>query len=237
MRLPLILAATALALALALAAWLATESGWLGAPPPPPAPEDAAEPSSTRLPPAEEEAILLEGVETVGFGETRNGVTVRRDGDAVVFEMGTGALRRIEPPEGATIPERFVILTARSGGFFLEPAQDGRPVYFSFADAGGRLEPPTAGETAELYRSTAARIAEAGALPFLSGTLEVVSATPRPEAVIYCLQRDDGLRLEGGTRFVGPLSITVLTVGLCRQDSTLIEAYLDLGEAALANNR
>jgi len=232
---PALLAAVAAAALLAVAAWMLMR----------PVPEDAptattpapAEPqASGALSEEEERAVLLGALSTIGYGPSELGTTVRETEGGAAFDFPSGRTVHVAAPAGTRLLDEFVVLSAQSGGFFLE-TDAGREVYFNFADAGRRIEPPSAAEEAEFYRSAAERIASEGRLPFLDGMLSVVSATPQPESVTYCLERDDGLRFEGGTRFVGPLSVTVMRVGQCRSDAGPIRDHLALAESALAGNR
>lgn len=184
----------------------------------------------------DESALLLGNLDPIGYDETVPGGTVRRTDGGAVFAFDTGREITVTPGEGIMLSDRFVLLTEQSGGFFLT-GPDGREVYFSMADAGRRIEAVTPREAAEFYASAAGQIAAGGQLPVLDTMLDVVETHPLKNAVTFCLVRDDGLRLQGGTRLIGPLSVTTMTVGQCRPDASLLEARLDMAEAALADNR
>jgi len=185
---------------------------------------------------AEEIALLLGDIAPVGYGPAPEGVHIRRAGEGAVIALPSGAEISLSPPEGHRLDNRFVVLGPASGGFMLI-LPGGDRLYVSYAHAGRVMEPPSPEHGATLYAQVAERIREVGELPFLDGALSVVGVTPDPAAVYYCLARSDGLRFHGGTRFVGAVSVTVLTVGRCAETTAMIEARLALAERTLAENR
>lgn len=201
-----------------------------------PAPGTAA-PAPDAPPPGSEEevALLLGDILPVGPGETAEGVTIRREGERAVFELPEGVTMTLTPAGDHALGERYVVLGPRSGGFFLEGPEGGR-VYISYAHAGRPMEPPE-DRAEEQYEMVAERISEAGELPFLDGTVEVASVTPRADGVYYCLARSDGMRFQGATRFVGAISVTAMRAGACPEDRALVARRLDLGAEAVAANR
>lgn len=213
------------------------------------APAPAVEQEGERAAAAEAEqqarAALLGDLATVGYGEIRSGVEVIGTGRGATFRMPEGRTVEIQPPEGFGLPPEFVILSVLSGGFFLEPVPtaDGTrppappgPLYFNFVDARRRLEPTSTEQALALYEGAASQIASAGSLPFLHGELTVQSTGFDEGAVFFCLKREDGLLYQGGTRFVGPLSVTAMRVGDC-EDETAVGEMLWIAERALDPNR
>jgi hypothetical protein len=201
---------------------------------------DRGAPETGALAPEARRAALLGGLETVGYGAERDGVAIREAGGAAVFSMPGGREVRVAPPEGYALTGEFVILSELSGGFFLEPEKAGpagAPHYVAFVDARRRLEPGTSAEGLTLYEQAAGRIREAGRLPFLDGAMQVVSVEAAQDRVRYCLRREDGMLFEGGTRFVGPLSVTAMVAGDCPEDPARIAERLRAAEASLAGNR
>lgn len=206
---------------------------------------------------AERRRALLGDIETVGFDVERAGVRVaQRDagstgagtgsdpnagGDSAVFAMPGGRTVAVAAPAGHRLTGEFVILNEIQGGFFLAPAgtasggSDG--LYVTFTDARQPMEPRTSSEAIPLYGKVAAQIREVGAFPFLDGALAVERVEPLQDAVVYCLKRQDGMLFQGATRFVGPLAVTVMSVGACPEGGAAIVADLALAEAALAANR
>ena len=186
------------------------------------------------LPPEQEMAALLDGVDTLAPGESREGITVRRTGTGAAFEAGDGRRIALSPPRGASLGERFVVLSPVTLGFVLETPDD-RPVYYALTDARRPLQPASEAQAAQVYDQAAERIGDAGKLPFLDGTLEVVETRPLSRAVLYCLTRADGQMFQGATRFVGTYSLTVMRVGACPRDVSALAARLDRGEATLGD--
>ncbi|MGF1447219.1 MAG: hypothetical protein ACFBRM_13610 [Pikeienuella sp.] len=197
-----------------------------------------------QMTPAERKAAILIGIETMGYDEEAHGVRV------VATEQGAAFLspgeRRIEvaPPAGWRLSGEFVVLHEIFGGFFLVPEAtgDGGEVepearYVSFIDARQPLEPRTSQEAIRRYSEAAERIRGEGTMPYLDGRADVVSVTPAQDAVFYCFRVPSGMLFQGGTRFVGPLSVTAVRAGACPEDRAEITRHLNLGEAALAFNR
>ncbi len=211
--------------------------------PPEEAPDREADRAAARETERAARAALLGDLATVGYGATRSGVEVIATGRGATFRMPEGRRVEIVPPEGFRIPEEFVILSVLSGGFFLEPVDGAEappappgPLYYNFVDARRRLEPRSTEEARALYEGAASQIKAAGSLPFLHGSLAVEETGFDESAVHFCLKREDGLLYQGGTRFVGPLSVTAMRVGDC-EDEAAVSEMLWLAERALDANR
>ncbi|MEM1344007.1 MAG: hypothetical protein AAGI34_05410 [Pseudomonadota bacterium] len=220
----------------ALLAGAAVLALWPSEEPPAPLPAAPEPQQSSGMDIEAELDVLLGTIERIGRGETHNGVRVANEGAGVVFAFASGRKVSVMPSDGVALDPRFVVPNAYSGGFILRP-ENGRAFYVNFADGQRRMEPAGAEAATALYRDAAERIAAEARLPFLDGFAEVVSSASGPRGVYYCLQREAGLRLDGATRFVGPLAMTVMQVGFCQNDTARLDRLLDLGEAALAGNR
>lgn len=228
----LALTAALLALIVSGGAYLLTlgPEGHDGAPAP-----GAAAPAPAPGSPAEI-ALLLGDAETLGYGAAPGRGGIRRDGRGAVFLLPGGLEIRLAPPEGTALSGRFTLRGPRAGGFLLDAAEAGE-IYLAFAHAGRQLEPAEAEAARGLYDRLAGKVREGGALPFLDRRLAVGRVTADRRGVYYCLTGADGTPFQGGTRFVGPLSVTAMRAGACPEAPALVTRRLDLAEATLADNR
>ncbi|MEO0624529.1 MAG: hypothetical protein AAFU49_11015 [Pseudomonadota bacterium] len=202
----------------------------------PAAPEAPAGPT-----PAEQRAALLGPIEPVGYDIVLEGQSVRKGpAGGAVFEMAGGREVLVAAPGGWELTGEFVLLNEVSGGFFIAEAgsgAEGAPLYFNFVDARRRLEPTSTENATRIYAGAAEQIGSQGTLPFLDGALEVTETGSDETAVFFCLRRPDGLVFQGGTRFIGPLSVTAMRVGACPEDIGALADQLWLAETALGANR
>ncbi len=225
MRTALLITVAAAAIAGAALVLLLTQTDWLdfrAAPPPTESPE---------------RALLLAGVETVGFGTERSGTTVRADGAGAVFAMQGGREIAVTPPDGWRVGPEFALFTPITAGFFLMPEAEGPAEYVTFFDFRTPIEPTNSAEGMQAYGEAAEKIRAAGQLPFLGQEVTVLRAVHGATEVVLCLETSDGTRLQGGIRYVGALWVSPFRVGGCPEDEVEIRARLDRAEAALSTNR
>lgn len=190
---------------------------------------------------AEKRAALLGPITPVSFDTVQNGQSVRSGpAGGAVFELTGGREVAVGVPGGWELTGEFVLLNELSGGFFLARSgadADEAPLYFNFVDARRRIEPGSTEDAERLYQSAADQILATGALPYLDGELPVTRADANATGLYLCLRRPDGLEIQGGTRFIGPLSVTSMRVGGCPEDLGAIGDDLWLAETALGANR
>ena len=188
---------------------------------------------------AEIEALLRD-LPMITYGESSNGVTVRRSDTGATFEMANGATAEVAPPKGYSLENRFLILGEIAGGFLLrdiDGENEGNQTYFNCILAPNRLEPTSPAAAEYIYNQAADQVKSAGQVPFFEESAPVSNVTATDNGVYLCVTAPDGGVFQYAVRFVANLSVTAMSAGQCSDDLSLLKGRLDLAEAALAGNR
>ncbi|MGF1502475.1 MAG: hypothetical protein ACFBSD_11720 [Paracoccaceae bacterium] len=175
---------------------------------------------------------VLGGVELVTYDETRESAFVRKiDDRRAQFRLANGRNVRITAPADHWLAEYFVINSGVSGGFFLFEDKGG-PLYFNFVDAGRQVE-PSADDTAAFYAESAAEMEALGTAPFMQGIQTVTNVSASETAIFFCMERSDGTRFDGATRYRGRLAVTAISATPCDASAEELTRRLELAEDAL----
>lgn len=189
---------------------------------------------------AAEIEALLRDLPMITYGESTNGVTVRRSDTGATFEMPTGRKAEVSTPTGYALESRFLILGEIAGGFLLrdiDGENEGDQTYFNFIVAPNRLEPTSNAAAEYTYNQAAEQVRAEGQVPFFEETAPVSNVVATDDGVYLCVTAPDGGIFQYAVRFVANLSVTAMSAGQCSDDLSLLRGRLDLAEEALAGNR
>lgn len=189
---------------------------------------------------AAEIEALLRDLPMITYGESSNGVTIRRSDTGAIFEMANGTKAAVATPDGYALESNFLIMGEIAGGFLLrdiDGEDKGDQTYFNFIVAPNRLEPTSEAAAEFTYGQAADQVRSAGQVPFFEETAPVSNVVATDHGVYLCVTAPDGGVFQYAVRFIANLSVTAMSAGRCSDDISLLQGRLDLAEEALAGNR